>query len=382
MLEELLSEKTTKKVDNQERPLNPLKQLTDRYGWTPGQVAKLAKHYTRFPKEIQEILLPGDTDAIVQQRPAADLLSYLDFPWYSQTTWFSPVTSSLLELQRSSTATDVSPSLDKDLLNKINSLLHNKLEPYMDTFSDLECPIPRINVKDLTRENFQTWFVDLNYPVIITGLMENSEHWEDLAKLWTKPYFLKNFGSTEALVGTIPYGQVFGEFFARLTIEKFLTRMEKDTRDLWNSDAPLSKFPLYIFDPELSSKILKEKWKIPELFDETIVNSERYWQFMMGPVFSGAPFHYHCDAVNVIVHGTKLWWLRPPSDAIYSKLHPLLHWQKEINNSANMTAASSTTYQCLQRAGETIYVPRMWSHSVLNLEDTIALAIEFDTHDC
>ena len=37
---------------------------------------------------------------------------------------------------------------------------------------------------------------------------------------------------------------------------------------------------------------------------------------------SGAPFHTHEDALNVLIHGRKQWWLLPPAAASFSKEHP------------------------------------------------------------
>eukprot|EP01048_Picozoa_sp_COSAG05_P040936 COSAG05_NODE_21258_length_273_cov_0.597701_1_plen_90_part_11 len=32
-------------------------------------------------------------------------------------------------------------------------------------------------------------------------------------------------------------------------------------------------------------------------------------QFYLGPAESGAPMHYHGDAINVLAHGSKHWYL-------------------------------------------------------------------------
>ena len=36
--------------------------------------------------------------------------------------------------------------------------------------------------------------------------------------------------------------------------------------------------------------------------------------------------------------------------------------------------------ECVQRSGQLLYVPSAWSHSTINLDDVIGLAIEFDEH--
>ena len=35
-------------------------------------------------------------------------------------------------------------------------------------------------------------------------------------------------------------------------------------------------------------------------------------QFYLGPVLSGAPFHHHGPAFNLLMHGRKQWTLLPP----------------------------------------------------------------------
>jgi hypothetical protein len=35
-------------------------------------------------------------------------------------------------------------------------------------------------------------------------------------------------------------------------------------------------------------------------------------QFYLGPALSGAPFHHHGPAFNLIIHGRKEWTLLPP----------------------------------------------------------------------
>ena len=39
-------------------------------------------------------------------------------------------------------------------------------------------------------------------------------------------------------------------------------------------------------------------------------------QVYVGPTGAGAPFHYHENALNALLHGRKRWWLKEPSDAI------------------------------------------------------------------
>lgn len=38
--------------------------------------------------------------------------------------------------------------------------------------------------------------------------------------------------------------------------------------------------------------------------------------------------------------------------------------------------------ECVQHAGEVVYVPSMWSHATINLDECIGLAVELDTGNC
>ena len=77
--------------------------------------------------------------------------------------------------------------------------------------------------------------------------------------------------------------------------------------------------------------------------------------------------HLHKDAYNVLAYGEKRWWLLPPRAALYSA-EPVSEWL------ARGGAAGAT---CTQRAGAVMFVPRGWSHAVLNLRTSVGIASEF-----
>ena len=78
------------------------------------------------------------------------------------------------------------------------------------------------------------------------------------------------------------------------------------------------------------------------------------FQFYVGPQASGAPVHFHGDAVNMLVYGAKQWALLPPPIAQYSKL-PAQQWFGDVL--PRLVGARAPVVQCVQRAGEAIYVP-------------------------
>eukprot|EP01079_Euglenida_sp_SAG-EU17-18_P007791 gene7791-1396_t len=95
-----------------------------------------------------------------------------------------------------------------------------------------------------------------------------------------------------------------------------------------------------------------------------------HWQISIGPPLSGAPVHFHNQAINHLVYGRKLWFLFPPRHAQWS-IVPIHEWLL-----ANPAALSNAVI-CLQEAGDTVFVPSGWGHGVLNLQDSLGFAIEF-----
>ena len=118
-------------------------------------------------------------------------------------------------------------------------------------------------------------------------------------------------------------------------------------------------------------------------------------QLYMGDAGTGAPFHTHIDAWNVLLHGRKRWWLTPPASATTSR-EPSIDWYTRTYavplpftvaaaTTATASAAGSLpgkqtagrTFECVQDAGEVLYVPQSWGHATLNLRQSVGLAQEF-----
>ena len=129
--------------------------------------------------------------------------------------------------------------------------------------------------------------------------------------------------------------------------------------------------PSCIFEHRLSQNraSLLDDFSIPAVFGGLRTHPV---QWLVGGSGSGAPMHFHQDAFNALAVGTKRWVLRPPSEATLSTEHPL-SWLRR--NSQQLLAEG--TKSCTQSAGDVLYVPDSWSHLVLNLEESVAVAVEF-----
>lgn len=166
----------------------------------------------------------------------------------------------------------------------------------------------------------------------------------------------------------------------------------------------------------------------PELFDALLGSlpaslrpqggRPRLSQLALGPALSGAMLHFHGPAVNALAVGLKLWVLLPPGSALFSLEPALAFFAREMGYTVSGGSGGSASeairvrpdggeaaaaagalpsgappqaslggvggrrlvsqphYVALQAPGDVVVVPRHWAHAVLNLADTVAVALE------
>ena len=94
-------------------------------------------------------------------------------------------------------------------------------------------------------------------------------------------------------------------------------------------------------------------------------------QFFLGAPLSGAPFHWHQPAANMLAWGRKRWALLPPWQAIYSivpaakTFHEHLPYLRRVYN--------ATPLECVQEAGEVLFVPQGMVRCVVNVLPTASV---------
>ena len=93
--------------------------------------------------------------------------------------------------------------------------------------------------------------------------------------------------------------------------------------------------------------------------------------FYIGPELSGAYFHSHTNAVNILAKGRKLWHLFPPGVSHGPVLGNLVDWMGNV-----LPLLKQKPLTLIQRSGELLFVPTAWSHATLNLETALGVAIE------
>ncbi|CAE7233381.1 JMJD8 [Symbiodinium natans] len=216
---------------------------------------------------------------------------------------------------------------------------------------------------------------------------------------WSREDLADAAGEARAMVSEIPYGADFGLDPSQetpTTLRDFLqaTPQPPAKRQRCREQQADRAYRPYFFvavDKELQpqlARLLEAKlgvavggrvsWPFGEVQPaQSLPFTATTIQFAVGGEGSGSPMHFHQDALNLCLRGRKRWWLVPPSEAAFSRLHPL--------DALDMGTSANSARDCLEGAcvfeqeeGDVVYVPDMWGHAVLNLEDhTACVAAEF-----
>mmetsp|Transcript_29383 Transcript_29383/g.41348 ORF Transcript_29383/g.41348 Transcript_29383/m.41348 type:complete len:543 (+) Transcript_29383:140-1768(+) len=244
----------------------------------------------------------------------------------------------------------------------------------MKKFGQIPCQVRTIEAQKLKVEMFLRDHVSIKRPLRI---LQGASSWRSI-NTWKREPFQKSYSSFKVDAGSIPYGEIFGMEHKLIKVGDFLRHMDTSLEHDSEDSKPA---PNYIFDHQIlassSRSLIKKDYEFHPVFKKVWNSFQQYPQFFLGGPKTGAPFHYHCHAVNGIAWGTKRWFLIPPSESFYSK-EPVWEWvarqdEKEIDRYG---------FQCIQEASDILYVPSFWTHAVLNLKSSIGAAVETDAIYC
>lgn len=101
------------------------------------------------------------------------------------------------------------------------------------------CPIPRIDIKNLTLEVFERDFLSTGRPAFITNVIH---HWP-ARELWRRKDLVEDHSLKEFMVGNIPYGFIFGENHGTAPLYKYLQTVDKAVREPVQVCPPQPLFP-------------------------------------------------------------------------------------------------------------------------------------------
>ena len=162
--------------------------------------------------------------------------------------------------------------------------------------------------------------------------------------------------------------------------------------------------PLYLFD-KLSlkqDKTLANDYQVPDYFSQDlfqVLGQDKrpdYRWIIIGPERSGSTFHIDPNATcawNAVIKGAKKWILtkpnHPPPGVYPSKdgsevTSPVslcewyLTYYQELQNTSTVDSnGEQVVFEGVCNEGEIIFVPCQYWHSVLNLQDSIAITQNF-----
>jgi hypothetical protein len=124
-------------------------------------------------------------------------------------------------------------------------------------------------------------------------------------------------------------------------------------------------------------------------------NENNMWRdhlaISIGADQQGFGFHHHREAWNVVLFGAKRWILYDHarwSTNVTRQKRFVRDWENPVLVSTNewirtlmphperMAELRAHGHDCVQRAGEMMFVPKRWMHAVTNIGDTVAIISE------
>lgn len=202
--------------------------------------------------------------------------------------------------------------------------------------------------------------VSINQPVLLRGLVRAPR----LLAEWTRSSMLRRAGDERFQVmqfeanGTT---MADSHTWRRLRLREWLRQMRQPTRAL----------PEYIFDQSGAAGQGALGPSLLRLFPWRALLHPEAPGLYVGPRHSGNPFHYHAQTWNALVVGRKRWLLYEPNASFYSEEHPLA-WLR-----ASRRHLGHVPLECEQRAGDVLFVPHLWGHGTVNLEESVGVAFPF-----
>jgi len=231
--------------------------------------------------------------------------------------------------------------------------------------------VERRHCSTLTVSEFRSKYEVPGVPVIITGLTTS---WSAMTK-WNRKYLLEHFRDSKLSAGP-----------TNMSLPNFFHYADE------NSD----EAPLFIFDPsfgEIASQdghYITSDYIVPEYFAEDLFSvlpdRPRFRWLLLGSLKSGSKWHVdpnRTNAWNAVITGSKRWMLCPPHsppDGVFSSADgaevaqpvSLSDWLLNFHESSKSRKTAFVEATC--SAGEVMFIPNGWWHSVMNLEkDTFAI---------
>jgi len=266
----------------------------------------------------------------------------------------------------------------------------NSLDEFDHDNSKHICGLPILTVEEWEEGRF--W--EAENPVIVKNVTAG---WRALVH-WTKEELVRRYpdvmvgmGESKKLGQTGPDDA--DDTFRKVSIKDFvLNHMHESNKYVFDRKLNMPESLLEDCQPyPMPTRMYKES---KDEVEKKGLPDRLMWKdhlaLTIGSDQQGLTFHRHNAAWNVVVFGTKRWILydaqrienidrlkRMTRDIVnpiqlsspdwIRQLYPMEERQREIR---------SYGHDCIQRAGDLLYVPRGWAHMVVNIGDTVAVVSE------
>ena len=196
-------------------------------------------------------------------------------------------------------------------------------------------------------------------------------------------FVLQKMSDAADNVSDIPFGDAFREKDAshQMKLKDYVAAVQSDKlpnrKSYWffqYDDDTEGETPKNNHASALHKSLYSVRSKIFDLLgiSESHKTVERT-QHILGPQYSGSPQHTHARALNFVFGGAKLWSLSPTRDGLWSNKA----WAETSERAPSWKdspegARPSVSTQCVQRAGDIMFVPDDYPHATVNLGVTQA----------
>ena len=237
-------------------------------------------------------------------------------------------------------------------------------------------------VVDLPAERFLYEYLVIQKPVLIRNAWNTTAMNTFLSNL-ERSTFEAKFGNLEMSVSDIPVAKPWGRQEEYHSVKQFLLamkRLQSMKRFTKDSDQDylldVSYTTMYWVETEgpgnLQSPLFADFHRPAVVNSElTYINDKGSWRMLeLGPTLSGSNMKYGKNAWDLLVYGRRHWFLLPPPRAYFTSMPVWEWWKGEYGN-------EEPALECVQRAGDLLYLPELWSRAYINLRESIGVNQEF-----
>ncbi|XP_019639655.1 PREDICTED: F-box protein At1g78280-like [Branchiostoma belcheri] len=211
----------------------------------------------------------------------------------------------------------------------------------------------------MTSEEFESTY--RNRKPVLLRFRGGARDWTD-PDVWTRDGLVSRHGDRRVRTGYPPdIVSNYGIGDDSETLDAYLTRY-LDDEDGFDSK--------YLADRTLMTELLPHI-RLPSYLNQSRLEGPAFRLFL-GRSGPGLSWHAHGQAWNGVVFGAKRWFMsapdRPPLGGIsFKQLDRMKYVQPYVS-------AAWRALECLQQAGDVVYIPESFHHAVVNIGHTVAMS--------